>query len=330
MAGGRAKPGSLARLVEQLSPGGRLVRTRRLRGGVGARMDVLDIERPDGTRFKVSLRRFPCDNRWSSPEHVAHEYNVLQLVEKAAIAAPRPLLLDAEGDLIGVPAIVLTYLPGAPIYMPRDVTSWTEQLAQALLGIHAVTPKRFDLSGLSVHLRDGVREELERRGEYAQQNGALAREVHAVLTEEIDRIAWPEATFVHDDYWPGNTVWRFGRLTGVIDWTHAEVGDPRADISQCRIDLALILDLDAADAFREAYQANAAKRLSDTWFFDLFRGLRALLSYEHWLTGYHDAGLTHITPSRARERIEAFLRAALSERSSSRRPVSRSGAKRLQ
>ncbi len=330
MAGGRAKPGSLARLVEQLAPGGRLVRTRRLRGGVGARMDVLDIERRDGTRFKVALRRFPRDNRSSRPEHVAHEYNVLQLVEKAEIPAPRPLLLDAEGGLLGVPAIVLTYLSGAPIYMPRNVALWTEQLAQALLRIHAVTPKRFDLSGLSVHLRDGVREELERRREYAQQGGPLAREVHAVLTEEIDRIAWPEATFVHDDFWPGNTVWRFGRLTGVIDWTHAEVGDPRTDVSQCRMDLALILDVDAANAFREAYQANAPQRLPDTWYFDLFRGLRALLSYEHWLAGYHDAGLAHVTPPHARERIEGFLRAALSERNASGRAVSRSGAKRLQ
>jgi len=113
-------------------------------------MDVLNIERADGTRVKVSLRRFPRDNRSSLPEHVAHEYKVLQLVEQAAIPAPRPLLLDAQGDLLGVPAIVLTYLPGAPVYLPRDVTSWAEQLAQALLRIHAVTPEHFDLSWLHV------------------------------------------------------------------------------------------------------------------------------------------------------------------------------------
>jgi aminoglycoside phosphotransferase (APT) family kinase protein len=281
-------------------------------------MDVLDIERADGTRTKVTLRRFPRDNRSSRPEHVAHEYSVLQLVEKAGIPAPRPLLLDAEGDLLGVPAIALTFLPGAPVYMPRDVTSWTEQLAQALLRVHAVTPQRFDLSGLGVHLRDGIREELERRREYAQQDGPLAREVHAALVSDIDRVAWPDATFVHDDFWPGNTVWRFGRLTGVVDWTHAELGDPRTDVSQCSIDLVLINNLDTANAFREAYQRNAAKRLLDLWYFDLLRGLRALQSYEHWLSGYHDAGLTHVASARTRERITAFLRAALAERDSSR------------
>ncbi len=314
MAVGRAKPDSLARLVHQLEPGGHLVRTRRLRGGVGARMDVLDIERSDGTRRKVSLRRFMRDNRSSQPEHVAHEYKVLQFVEKAGIPAPRPLLLDAAGDLFGAPAIVLSYLPGRPLYHPRDVAAWAKELARALLTVHAVTPKRFDMSWLSVHLRDGVRAEIAKRGEYTHDAGPLALEVHSALEMEIDRIDWPKATFVHDDFWPGNTVWRSGKLTGVVDWTYAELGDPRTDVAQCRIDLALILDLDAAALFLAAYQAMAPQALPQVWYFDLLRGLRALLSYEHWLAGYQDAGLSYVTGPFFRNRIETFLRRALDER----------------
>lgn len=308
------KPGGLNALVDELAPGGRLVRTRRLRGGLGARMHVLDIERADGARFKVSLRRFVRDHRFSTPEHVAHEYKILELVEQAGIPSARPLLLDAEGRLFGIPAIVLTYVPGQPVYTPRDVAPWADQLAQALLRIHAVTQQRFDLSWLSVNLRDGMREEISKRAEPARDGGSLARQVHAVLEGEMDRIDWPEPAFVHDDFWPGNTIWRSGRLVGVIDWTASELGDPRADVAQCRIDLAFILGLDAADAFVEAYQARAPQPLPDIWYFDLFRGLRALLSYQYWLPGYHDAGLTHVTPTVARQRIEAFLRRALEER----------------
>ena len=310
MADERTKPGALARLVEELAPGGRLVRARRLRGGLGARMQVLDIERADGTRLKVSLRRFVRDHRFSTPDHVAHEYKILQLVEEAGIAAPRPLLLDAEGRLFDVPAMVLTYLPGRPLYTPRDVTTWAGQLAQALVRIHSLTNAHVDLSWLSLYDREGMRREIGRREEEAQDN-SLAREVHAVLKAEIDRISWLEPTFVHDDFWPGNTVWRFGRLVGVIDWTSAELGDPRADVSQCRADIALSLGQNEADVFLKAYQARAGQPLPDVWYFDLFRGLRALSYHELWLEGYHDAGLTHITSSLARDRIEAFLRTAL-------------------
>ena len=301
-----------------------------MRGGVGARMDVLDIERADGRRRKVTLRRFPRDNRSSQPEHVAREYHALQLVEKAGIPAPRPLLLDAEAELFGVPAIVLTYLPGAPVYLPRDVGAWADQLARVLLAIHAVTSDRFDLSVLNVHLRDDVRQELKTRRPHAQEHGSLARSVHAVLVRDIDHIGWQNATLVHNDFWPGNTVWYRGKLTGVVDWTQAKVGDPRTDVSQCRIDLAVILDLAAAEAFREAYESNAAAPVPDIWYFDLLRGLGALLSYEFWLPGYHDAGLAHVTKRRARTRIEAFLRTALEERKTALRAMPRRKAKRLQ
>ncbi len=306
----RVKPGNLARLIEELAPGGLLVRTRQLRGGLGARMQVLDIERADGTRLKLSLRRFVRAHRFSTPDHVAHEYRILQLVEEAGIPAPRPVLLDAEGRLFDVPAMVLTYLPGRPLYAPRDVTSWVDQLAQALVRVHSLTNDNVDLSWLPLYDREGMRNEIGRREEEVRGE-SLACEVHAVLKAEIDRIRWPEPTFVHDDFWPGNTVWRFGRLVGVIDWTTAELGDPRADVSQCRADIALSLGGDEADAFLKAYQARAAQPLPDVWYFDLFRGLRALIHHESWLEGYHDAGLTHITLSLARDRVEAFLRTAL-------------------
>lgn len=277
-------------------------------------MDALSIERVDGTRTTVSLRRFTRDNRSSQPEHVAHEYRVLQLVESAGIGAPRPLLLDAEGRLCGVPAIVLTYLPGEPIYMPRDVMSWAEQLARALLGIHAVTPERFEMSWLHVQMRDGIRETIETDRPRVREHSALAREVHSALEAEIDRIEFLSPTFVHDDYWPGNTVWFRGRLTGVIDWTHGELGDPRIDVAQCRVDLSLINDFDVADTFVAAYQSLSPGSLPQLWFFDLLRGLHALLSYQFWFTGYQDAKLTHVTKRRTRSRIEAGLRRALDER----------------
>ena len=77
-------------------------------------------------------------------------------------------------------------------------------------------------------------------------------DVHAALVEDIDRIEWSDGTFVHDDFWPGNTVWYRGRLTGVIDWTYGEVGDPRTDVAQCRLDLALINGAGVSDTFLSA------------------------------------------------------------------------------
>lgn len=300
--------------MERLTPGGRLVRTRRLRGGVGARMDVLDIERADGSRLKVSLRRFTRPRNISQPERVALEYRKLQFVASTDIPAPRPLLLDTDGELFGVPAIVLEYVPGAPLYLPRDAGSWTEQLAQMLLRVHAVTPRTHDLSWLHVQLRDGIHQTIDDDEPRVQKHSALAREVHAALAQDIDRIEWLDATFVHDDFWPGNTIWYRGRLTAVIDWTHGEVGDPRSDVAQCRLDLALINGVEVAERFVAAYEALSQRRLPQLWYFDLLRGLHALLSYESWFMGYQDAQLPHMTKDHIRTGIEASLRRALEAR----------------
>ena len=167
----------LAGLVEELAPGGRLLRTERLRGGLGCRMDRLRIERADGARFDVSLRRFYRRDRFQDPDRAPTEFEVLQLLEQADISAPRALLLDAAGDLFDCPAMVISFLPGAPLLVPENAQVWTEDLARTLLGIHAITPDRYDLSRLPVKLHDMLHEGIEkRRDAVAESKEDLARE----------------------------------------------------------------------------------------------------------------------------------------------------------
>jgi aminoglycoside phosphotransferase (APT) family kinase protein len=154
-------------------------------------------------------------------------------------------------------------------------------------------------------------DKLDRYREQVRTGGPLSGEVHHAVESNLERAQWPPATLVHDDFWPGNTVWSHGHLVGIIDWATAKVGDPRADVSQCRIDLALTLGIEVADAFLAAYQAEAPAPLPDVWFFDLFRGLGALLSYEKWIPDYHDLGLTRLDATEAGERLRTFVRQAL-------------------
>jgi len=210
------QPAALAALVDRLAPGGRLVRTRRLPGGLGCRMDVLDIERADGSSWKVTLRRFVREHRFSLPEHVTREFEILRLIEDASVPAPSPILLDASGEHFGVPAIVMSYLPGRPLFATRNISAWTAALAEALRAVHAVTWDRSDLSWSHVFLRDGMRQRIERKRDDLRSD-PLGAEMHSVLEAELDRIDLSAPTLVHDDFWPGNTVWYGGRLVGIVD-----------------------------------------------------------------------------------------------------------------
>jgi aminoglycoside phosphotransferase (APT) family kinase protein len=286
---------------------------RRLRGGLGAYSHALTLEAPDGTRERVVLRRYLVREALT-PERAEREFRAIALANKAGIPAPRAIAVDANGEYFGVPTLLLTYLPGRPSYAPSDVAGWTEDLVRAMLAIHAVTPRDYELSWLPSFSRNEVSHELQ--DDLASESegaGELAWEVHGLLLSRIDDVAWPEPCLIHEDFWPGNTVWFRGRLTGVIDWINAKLGDPRCDLTQCGIDAVLVQGIQAYDSLRDTYQRMAPSRLPDLWYWELFNGLRALLYFRIWLIGYQDAGLKHVTEPLAQSRIEEFLRRALAE-----------------
>jgi len=299
-------------LVEAYRPDARILRVRRLRGGLGAQTHVLTLAAPDGSRERVVLRRHLVRESFN-PERAEREFRTLKLVNDAGIPSARALHIDAKGTYFGAPALLLSYLPGRSLYEPRDEVAWTEQLARVMLSIHAISPADRDLNWLPGFSRDEIASELEELKPEAEKAGALARRVHAALVANLDRVAWPEPCLIHEDFWPGNTVWFRQRLIGVIDWVNAKVGDPRCDITQCAIDAMLVHGPESADRLRDTYQRLAAAPLPDMWYFDLFNGLRSLLYYEHWLRGYHDAGLTQVTEAIASKRIHQMLRTALRE-----------------
>jgi aminoglycoside phosphotransferase (APT) family kinase protein len=184
-------------------------------------------------------------------------------------------------------------------------------LARALHSVHAVTAERFDLAWLEVEDRAHIQDRLaEMRLKPADPQ---TEEVAEFLLGSLEAVELTQRTLVHFDYWPGNTVWYRGRLAGIIDWSGARLGDPRINVAQCRIDLVFTHGMDVADAFSVDYEQIAGRPLSNLWFFDLYRGIDALEQYEHWLEGYHDAGLRHLVAADIGARLRAFLRRALAE-----------------
>jgi len=302
---------ALAALIADIAPGARLLHVRRLRGGLSADVHAVELQFLSGERRKYVVRRHRPAGRHALPADTERESLLLSLLWSAGMPVPEPILADAGGAYFGVPMLVTAYA-GRPLVQPRQPQPWLRQLAEALCSIHTINPERHDLSFLHTKLAAGMGEELARGLPPRLRGMPLAEEVHGVLTRRLGSISWPAPTLVHDDYWPGNTVWVSNKLTAVVDWTDAQVSDPRADVSQCRIDLTAMHSEAYADSFLDAYQRSRPDGpLPEVWFFDLFRGLRALGSLDRWLPGYHDIGLTHLSFAPMMARLEQFLRHAL-------------------
>ncbi|HLF77390.1 MAG TPA: phosphotransferase [Dehalococcoidia bacterium] len=308
MAGAASREG-LQRLVQELSPGGRLVRVRRLRGGLGARMHVLNLETASGRRERLVLRRYIAGWRFSDAAAANKEFRVLQLAASAHIPAPKPVWLDAEARFFTTPCMVLSYLPGRSFHVPRNIHEWVSELARGLTAVHAVAPDRYDLSWLEPLDRQTILHGLEKRRVQATA-GPLALQVIDEADRRLQNLDLSNV-LIHADFHPGNTVFARTRLSGIVDWPEACLGDPAYDVAQCRLDLVISHGTEVADAFRDAYEKTSGNKLGNLDFFDLERGLLALVHYRRWLDGYHDAGLTHITAQAAGARLRLFLRSAL-------------------
>lgn len=300
-----------ARLVEALEPAGRLLSIRRLKGGLGATMHVLDIEMAGGGKRKVTLRRLIAGYTNGTPEGARLDFARLALVEKAGIPAPRPLLLDAEGEYLGVPTLVLSFIPGNSRHQPLKRDRWVGELAAAAAQIHAVKPDRFDLSFLPVFDEALLERRLDREAARVKEGDELAREALAVLREGAVRIEWLPRCLVHDDFWPGNTIWHRGHLVAVIDWGESLLGDRRMDVALCQTELAFTIDLVTADAFVAVYEGVAGP-LPGLSYFSLLLALTAHIYIDNWLVGYRDVGMK-LDPVEVKQKIDTFLCRALAE-----------------
>jgi hypothetical protein len=203
--------------------------------------------------------------------------------------------------------LVLSFA-GRALVSPRQRGPWLRGLAEALVNVHSL-PASYDFSHLQK--MPDLREKIAVLPARSLRHDALAVEAVRCMSASIGGIGLPEPALTHHDYWPANVLWHKGRVSAVIDWNAAEIGDPRNDVAQGRVDLAMMHGQDASDQFLDYYQAAAPQPLPDVWFFDLLRAVKALEGFEKWyLPAYLDLGL-QVTAEVLEERLRGFLRVAL-------------------
>ncbi len=300
-------------VLQMLYPGSKLGRVSRLRGGLSNKMFSAWYRAASGDPGRIVLR-ITADWKRSASENARREFTTLLRVREAGVRAPQPLMLDEAGDYLGRPGLVTSY-DGKAVVNPARPGPWLRGLARTLATLHEVTPERVDLTHLDVYTPAQVRCEIQKTLPEVLRDDALAQRMRSALLRGAQRVEWSSRCLVHDDYWPGNVVWRDRSNVTIVDWTAAKIGDAREDVAQCRVDLAMTRDLEATETFRREYEAAAQKTTDDLWFFDLLRGFSALATFRRWIPGYVDSGMTFMTEALAETRLRAFLQGALEKAS---------------
>jgi aminoglycoside phosphotransferase (APT) family kinase protein len=295
-----SKPGepdhrAIRQLLRAIDPDLRLVGCRALTGGVSAQVTAIDAGRAAGGRERLVLRQYGAANLRSDPHVAAHEYRLLSLLHAAGLPVPRPRHADESCSIVPVPCLVTEFIDGAQRTDPAQLTepgsSFTGQLAAVLARLHTAAFTLADAPYLA-HIRSIATRKI----------AAWPVQLDESLSEPAVRAAlagiWPppqvnRPVLLHGDYWPGNTLWREGRLVCVTDWEDAVFGDPLADVGNTRMELCMGYGAAAASEFTRQYRALMPDLdLTALAHWDLYAALRHAGRLAEW--GLSDANLARL------------------------------------
>jgi aminoglycoside phosphotransferase (APT) family kinase protein len=255
-----------------VGPGAKVVAWRRLTGGITASMHRLTVEMGTDRVETFVLRRWLFDDEerllWAR-SCLARESAALAGLAETGVPAPR-LVAWSDGRESGVPALLMTRVPGRMNLAPRNPAAWVKQIGSALPAIHAaeinapdwqpwIDPDTYEVPAWS------------RRPEVWR----------AAIDAVRDAMVEPGPTcFIHRDYQHFNLLWSRERLTAVVDWANAATGPPDIDVGHCRLNLAVLFSAELAEEFHSAYQAAAGRSVDPRW------DLMSLLSYDQEWKGF--------------------------------------------
>ena len=279
--------------------GRRVASSRRLRGGVTSTMLALTSD--DGSQ---SVLRLMTEEPWRRHADglLSRESLVQTQLADSDVPAPRSIALDATGEQAGVPAHLMSHLPGA-LVLDRDDDAQLEALAALLARIHAIDPGK---DGWPRTHQSWAWPEKRIVPEWTERP-ALWRRAFGVL--DADPPAH-EPTFLHRDFHPGNVLWEGDAVSGVVDWVETSTGPAALDVAHCMTGLALLHGVDAATGFAHHYRRVTRRDEPGSAYWWVMDVVGFLPGPQKVTVPWREAG-RFIEDALAYQRLEAALEAAL-------------------
>jgi aminoglycoside phosphotransferase (APT) family kinase protein len=240
---GIPSPARLAGWLSDHVPGGpvELTDIQLIAGGRSNLTYRLTVSGSDGTRLLV-LRRPPLGHVLPTAHDMSREFRVLSALAGTRVPVA-PLVASCTGDeVIGAPFYVMEYVPGVVLRTRNDTKDLTEEqaadlsrcLADMLAAIHGVDVNQVGLGDLG-RGAGYLRRQLDRWQRQWQLSVTGERPGYEELVQRLTAAlpAEGQTTLVHGDYRLDNvlvTLDPVPRITAVVDWEMATLGDPLADL----------------------------------------------------------------------------------------------------
>lgn len=288
-------------LLKIIQPRSELIAIGPLPGSYSNHTHLIEARTPQGSTVRLVVHRYAEFGAYDRGQKARREFDIFKLLQRHHIPGPEPVYLDETGEFLGSPGIVTRYVSGEQIMAPANLDSWAHSLATVLSTIHAVPCPAESIT----YLLDANNE-----ASWFLHQGKIpgfmkvdprGPEVWDATNRLWPKLAQAPSTLIHLDYWPGNLLWRDGRIVAVLDWEEAACGDPAVDVAYFRMNMLLDALDPAADVFLQAYEAETGQRVANLGFWELCAAARPMFAPDVY----------ELEDSAKRQRFDAFIEKAL-------------------
>lgn len=199
---------------------------------------------------------------------VIQEYELLDTLFKQEVNVPRPLVLEESGNVFGTPFFLMEKKPGQLIghmfNLPGKNPDLNEEIAKFLATIHQVPLEVLgdNVSNVAGINSSKVTEWLEEGYKAWQSLGLSSPTFEAAFAWLFDNAAMNDnasRSLVHGDFGLNNILIDAGRVSCILDWEFAHIGNPAYDLGYFYF---MAQDLGSWEEFLVAYN-NAGCVLPD-------------------------------------------------------------------
>jgi aminoglycoside phosphotransferase (APT) family kinase protein len=189
------------------------------------------------------LRRPPSGHLLPSAHDMVREARVQRALAGTAVPVPEIVLVDAEGELLGVPCYVMARVAGHVIrdrlpdgyaVTPAERQSLADALVDGLAALHAIDPAAVGLAGFG-RPEGYLARQIRRWGQQWDKSATHQVPELTRLGELLAAGLPPDSrpAIVHGDYRLDNCIMDArdpAVIAAVLDWEMSTLGDPLTDL----------------------------------------------------------------------------------------------------
>lgn len=189
-------------------------------------------------RHELILRRDPTGSIIYTDRAV--EARVLNAVAAAGLPVPAVWFVEPDGGVLDTPFMIMQRMPGtsSPAVLYADDHATEREAIGHEFVRHLATLHTLDWTGMELPFADPPTVETAAERAVARWERTLREqqlESHPFLAQSLRWLRQhlpvaPRVSLLHGDYRSGNFLFEGDRITALVDWELAELGDPVEDL----------------------------------------------------------------------------------------------------